>query len=88
MTIEAKGPVDNIVIDLDGPNGNAFYLLGVAKNLCKQIGVDFTKIEKKMTKGDYVNLLRVFDKYFGPVVTLQTSNPEYLEAFIKEKVVH
>ena len=89
MTIEKKPEaVDNIVIDLDGPTGNAFYLLGVANNLCKQVGLDFAPIEKKMKKGDYLNLLKVFDKYFGPVVTLQTSNPEYLDAFMKEKVLH
>ena len=41
-----------------------------------------------MTSGDYINLLKVFDKYFGVVVTLQTSNPDYLDAFMKEKVVH
>ena len=51
MTIEKKPEaVDNIVIDLDGPNGNAFYLLGVANNLCKQVGLDFAPIEKKMKK--------------------------------------
>ena len=50
MTIEKKPEaVDNIVIDLDGPNGNAFYLLGVANNLCKQVGLDFAPIEKKMS---------------------------------------
>ena len=88
MAIEAKTPVDRIFIDIDGPNGNAFYLLGVAKNLCKQIGKNPDKIIARMQSGDYINLLKVFDKYFGPVVTLQTSNPEYLDAFMKEKVVH
>ena len=34
-----------------------------------------------MTSGDYINLLKVFDKNFGTFVTLQTSNPEYLDAF-------
>jgi hypothetical protein len=93
MTIEKKPEaVENLVIDLDGPNGNAFYLLGVAKDLCKQTGLDFTKIEKKMTKGDYINLIKEFERYFGPVVTLQTSNPDYLDAFmspdVEETVLH
>ena len=30
-----------IEIDLTGPQGNAYYILGVAKNLCKQVGVPF-----------------------------------------------
>ena len=38
-------------------------------------------ISDAMTSGDYINLLKVFDKNFGDFVTLQTSNPEYLDAF-------
>ena len=57
MTIQAKGPVDKIFIDIDGPNGNAYYLLGVAKDLCKQIGKNPEKIIAKMKSGDYINLL-------------------------------
>ena len=38
-----------------------------------------------MKSGDYINLLRTFEKYFGSVYTLQTSNPEYLDAFMVEK---
>tara|TARA_B100000989_G_C19246560_1_gene346325 strand:+ start:280 stop:552 length:273 start_codon:yes stop_codon:yes gene_type:complete len=90
MAVMKKEPVDTIFIDIDGPNGNAYYLLGVAKDLCKKIGKDPKKIIDKMTSGDYINLLKVFDKYFGVVVTLQTSNPEYLDAFETKwtKVVH
>tara|TARA_B100001057_G_scaffold334043_1_gene334627 strand:- start:1706 stop:1978 length:273 start_codon:yes stop_codon:yes gene_type:complete len=90
MAVVEKEPVDTIYIDIDGPNGNANYLLGVAQKLCKQIGKDPKKIIDKMTQGDYINLLKVFDKYFGVVVTLQTSNPEYLDAFETKwtKVVH
>ena len=60
----------------------------INQNLCKQIGKNPEKIIAKMKSGDYINLLKVFDKYFGVVVTLQTSNPDYLDAFMKEKVVH
>ena len=49
-----------IEIDLTGPQGNAFYILGVAKNLCKQTGVDFKPIMEEMTSGDYDNLIKVF----------------------------
>jgi len=45
-----------------------------------------------MTKGDYINLIKEFERYFGPVVTLQTSNPDYLDAFmspdVEETVLH
>ena len=67
-----KKKVDNgkIEIDLTGPQGNAYYILGVAKNLCKQVGVDFKPIMDEMTSGDYDNLIEVFDKKFGSVVTM------------------
>jgi hypothetical protein len=61
------GPVE---IDLTGPDGNAFYLIGAAKNLAKQLGLDGKKIQTEMMMGDYENLIKVFDKHFGDYVTL------------------
>ena len=88
MTIEAKVPSDRVVVDLDGSQGNAFCLMGYAYSTMKQSG--FTKdiqerVINEMKSGDYVNLLKTFDKYFGSVYCLQTSNPEYLDAFMVEK---
>ena len=59
-----------IEIDLTGPDGNAFVLLGYARNLSKELGIDYKKVETEMTSGDYDNLLNVFDKYFGEYVIL------------------
>ena len=59
-----------IEIDLTGPDGNAFVLLGKAKNFAKQLELDGDKIVDEMTSGDYEHLLKVFDKYFGSFVTL------------------
>ncbi len=59
-----------IVIDLTGPDGNAFVLIGKAGNLAKQLGLDKDAIQKEMMKGDYENLVKVFDKHFGDFVTL------------------
>ena len=42
-------------------------------------------IMNEMKSGDYINLLRTFEKYFGSVYNLQTSNPEYLDHFMVEK---
>lgn len=72
--IREKQPQRGIVIDLTGPQGNAFYLLGVAKNFCKQL--DMTEkntqaILDEMTSGDYENLIQVFDREFGSIVTLE-----------------
>tara|TARA_R110000765_G_scaffold182708_2_gene288668 strand:+ start:281 stop:505 length:225 start_codon:yes stop_codon:yes gene_type:complete len=59
-----------IEIDLTGPDGNAFVLLGKAKNLAKQLELDGDKIIEEMTSGDYDNLLDVFDENFGSFITL------------------
>ena len=66
--IENKGP---IVIDLTGPDGNAFALMGYATRFAKQLNFDKDKIINKMMEGDYENLLKVFDRYFGDYVILE-----------------
>lgn len=57
-------------IDLTGPDGNAFFLLGYAKTFSKQLGLDHNQVRTEMTSGDYENLINVFDKHFGSFVTL------------------
>lgn len=59
------------VIDLTGPAGNAFNLLGVAIELCKELGLDSNEILEEMKSGDYENLVQVFDKHFGEFVILE-----------------
>lgn len=59
-----------IEIDLTGPDGNAFFLLGSAGKLAKQLGLDGSLIQKEMMSGDYENAVNVFDKNFGEFVTL------------------
>lgn len=60
-------------IDLDGPDGNAFALLGYAKTLSEDMGFSEEKkerIQQEMTRSDYETLIQVFDLYFGEVVDL------------------
>ena len=57
-------------IDLTGPDGNAFVLLGQAKKYARQLDMDFDLIQKEMTSGDYEDLVNTFEKYFGSFVTL------------------
>lgn len=57
-------------IDLTGPDGNAYVLLGKAKNFATMLGLNWEEINKEMTSGDYNNLVKVFDKYFGHIVDL------------------
>tara|TARA_R110002167_G_scaffold169742_1_gene367643 strand:- start:1383 stop:1598 length:216 start_codon:yes stop_codon:yes gene_type:complete len=69
--IRDKQPKSEIVIDLTGPDGNAFVLMGYAKSFAKQMGVDSKIIIEEMMSGDYENLLEVFDKNFGDFVILE-----------------
>ena len=69
MIVE-KPKSNGITIDLTGPQGNAFYLLGTAKNLAKQLGLNEVEIMEEMKSGDYDHLVHTFDNYFGSVVTL------------------
>lgn len=71
MIREKQQQTGPIVIDLTGPDGNAFALMGYAKNFAKQLDLDFNQIRKEMTSGDYENLLEVFDNYFGTFVILE-----------------
>ena len=69
-----------IVIDLDGPNGNAFYLLKIAKQYAHSMGMKASPIMSEMCSGtDYYKLVKVFEKHFGHLVVLETSNEELLE---------
>ena len=71
MAIKSKSEnYRDLVIDLTGPDGNAFALMGYARNLSNQLGLDFNKIQTEMTSGDYENLIEVFEKNFGSFVTL------------------
>jgi len=57
-------------IDLTGPEGNVFFLIGQAKGYAKQLGLDFDQIQKEMMSSDYENAVQTFDKYFGEFVDL------------------
>ena len=70
-----------IQVDIRGEQGNAFWLLGYARNLAKQLqdgndSYDPTKITEEMKSGDYHHLLATFEPYFG----------EYVELIGKEEV--
>ena len=58
-----------IEIDLSGPDGNAFVLMGMASRWLKQMGTDPEPIIEEMKSGDYDNLVAVMEREFGDVVT-------------------
>ena len=62
-----------IEIDLRGEKGNSMYLLGMVGSLGKRLGWSgeaISMVRELMMMGDYDNLLRVFDYYFGEYVIL------------------
>jgi len=59
-----------IEIDLTGPQGNAYVLLGLAEDLAKQLDKDPAAILAEMKSGDYDHLIEVFEREFGEHVTL------------------
>jgi len=74
MAILTKDTTKKITIDLTGPQGNAYFLLGTANNLCKQLDLDDEakqKISDEMTSGGYEHLIQTFDKYFGTLIDLE-----------------
>ena len=60
------------VIDLQGPQGNAFALMAYADDFLRQMGRrhEFNAMRTEMMSGDYDNLIRIFEKNFGDYVDL------------------
>jgi hypothetical protein len=69
--IREKNYSEKPVIDLTGPDGNAFALMGYARRYARQLGLDSNKIIGEMMSGNYDNLVKVFDGYFGEFVILE-----------------
>jgi hypothetical protein len=68
--IKKKPQTNGIEIDLTGPDGNAYFLMGTAKKLCREFGIDSKPLLDEMMSSDYENLIKVFDRNFGSFVTL------------------
>jgi hypothetical protein len=61
------GPIE---IDLTGPEGNAFVLLGYANSWAKELGLDKDAILTDMRSGDYEHLLEVMEREFGDFIIM------------------
>ena len=81
MAILKKKP-RRTVIDLTGPDGNAFFLIGSAMKLARQLDLDGKVIQEEMESGDYENLITVFDKYFGEYILSLNITPNMLNFFM------
>ena len=76
MTIRKKrsNSGNKVKLDLTGPDGNAFVLLGWAAKTARALGADYlmarfgktaNEIQDELMSSDYENLVESFDKYFG-----------------------
>ncbi len=70
-------------IDIMGEQGNAFVLIGYAKQWARQLDKDPEAIEQEMMSGDYINLLNVVEREF-PFVELE-GKEEYIEMYGEEE---
>ena len=62
------------VIDLSGPDGNAFAIMGYAKQFGNLLGYsdeETAEMINDMMSGDYKHLLQVFENNFGAYVKLE-----------------
>ena len=84
MAIRRIQPNGRPVFNLDGPEGNAFVLLGAAQTLCRELDLNRDEVFEELQAGDYLHLLTVFERYFGDFVDLETSDQEYIDALVGE----
>lgn len=66
-------------IDISGPDGNAWALLGLAESYARQIGYTEEHREgllEDMKSGNYEHLIEVFNCHFGTIVDLVRDDPE------------
>jgi len=63
---------DKVEIDLTGPQGNVFNLIGVAMDLGREINrrrggnyIDVKAIQEDMMSEDYDHAIEVLEKHFG-----------------------
>ena len=69
------------VIDLQGPQGNAFALIATAEDLLSQLNQThlFEMMRTEMMSGDYDKLIGIFEKNFGDYVELVNKPGEEFE---------
>jgi hypothetical protein len=72
MTIKNKSnkKPGKIEIDLTGSDGNAFVLMGMVQQWCKQMDIDSKPIIDDMMSDDYEHLLSVIEKHFGDYIIM------------------
>lgn len=58
-----------IVIDLAGPNGNVFNLIGIACDICRITKcLPIKEVQEEMMSKDYEYAVRYMERYFGDLI--------------------
>lgn len=64
-------------INLDGPDGNAFVLFGIIRNL---VGKENAReITEELQKGSYIDILCYLEENYGDILILETDNEDLVE---------
>lgn len=72
-----------IIIDLDGEQGNVFYLMSIAKQFSRRHG--FKDITEEMMSSDYEHAVLAFEELLGDYVILETKNDNLLNELLERK---
>lgn len=65
-------------IDIAGPEGNAFTIMGIVERVLKQTGREdeIPEVMERMKNGDYDNLCAVATEVSNDTITFYNSNEE------------
>jgi len=79
--IRKRFEIHETIINLDGPDGNAHNLIGLAIRIMRDSRMteeEIGPIIKEMRSGDYKHLVTSFDDYFKGSIILETTNEDLL----------
>ena len=71
MIRDKKASNSKPIIDLTGPEGNAYALMAYAERFAKDLKLDPKPILDDMMSGDYVHLVDVMEKHFGDYIIME-----------------
>ena len=78
ITLHEDNETTTYTVDIDGEQGNAFYLLGLCKTIAKAEGVDHSPIIAEMMSGDYTHLVKTLDHHFHDQLTIVTNQSDII----------
>ena len=69
-SVDEKPALPRVELDLTGPDGNAYALMGYACNFAARQGKDTKAILAEMKSSDYENLVQVMEREFGDLIVM------------------